>query len=239
MLENIVIYGHSFVRELREMGETDPDLYNLGLNVETSPVWYINPLDGEDVVFANQIYDWMNKYTDHVKNTTLLCMDIGTNDLKSWHKDAGKSLAANVFTAAIRLRDAGVQRVCIFEVMYRDGLACLPVARRAHATQAEIDAAVVRFNRSVDEYNTHIKALCVESDQASKGAVSIKFLQWKGIKEHHPDNLRDGLHLTDHFKRVYWKNMRRYVIREVKKARPMRPQDFAKYLPETDDQQPI
>ena len=233
MLENIVVFGHSFVRELREMGATDPSKYNLGLDVDTSPVWFINPLAGEDVVFANQVY----KYPDQVKNTTLLLMDIGTNDLKSWHKDAGRSLAANVFTAAIRLRDAGVKRVGIFEVMYRDGLACVPVARRAHATQAEIDAAVTRFNKSVDEYNDQLKSLIVEADTASKGVLSIKFLQWKGIKEHHPDNLRDGLHLTNPFKEVYWKNMRRYAIREVKKARPMRPQDLAKYLPKMDDQE--
>ena len=237
MLENIVILGHSFVRELREMGETQDDRYNLGLNIETTPVWYVDRVDGEDVVFVDHIYEWLEKYPEYVKNTTLLCLDLGTNDLKAWHKDAGRSLAAAMFTAAIRMRDAGVQRVCIYEIMYRDGLACVPLARRAHATPEEIDAAVGRFNRSVDDYNDQLKSLITEADIQSKGALSIEFLPWKGIKEHHPANLRDGLHLTAHFKEVYWRNMRRNVIREAKKARPMRLQDLEKYLPKLDDQQ--
>ena len=237
MLENIVIIGHSFVHELRVNGESDPQKYNLGLNRDTTPVWYVDRVDGEDVVFTAHIYDWMNYYPQYVKNSTLVLIDLGTNDLKSWFKDDPLSLAKNMFTAALRLRDAGVRRVCVYEIMYRDGLACVPARLRATATQAQIQAAVAKFNQNVDDYNNQLHSLIKEADAKSKGKTCIGFLPWKGIREHHPHNLRDGLHLTTHFQDVYWNNMRRNVIREAKKARPMRDQDLAKYLEPADDQE--
>ena len=113
--------------------------------------------------------------------------------------------------------------------MYRDGLACVPKRLWDTATEAQIQSAVSKFNQSVDDYNQQLQSLIKEADEASEGKTSITFLPWKGIREHHPHHLRDGLHLTDQYMEVYWNNMRRNVIREVKKARPLRPQDVEKY----------
>ena len=144
MLENVVVIGHSFVRELREKGEDDPAYYNLGLDQDITPVYYVDRINGDNVVFAAQIYDWMRLYPDYVKNTNLVLLDLSTNDLKSWYKDDGQSLACHLFTAALRLRDAGVNRVGIYECLYRDGLACVPAHMRNHATPAQIQAATTK-----------------------------------------------------------------------------------------------
>ena len=138
MLENVVVIGHSFVK------------YNLGLDVQTTPVYYVDILNSDGVDFKAQIYDWIKLYPDYVKNTNLVLVDLATNDLKSWYKDDGRSLACHMFRAAAYLRNAGAQTVGLFECLYRDGLACLPVHMRAQA-------ATTRFNLSVDEFNNQLE----------------------------------------------------------------------------------
>ena len=87
---------------------------------------------------------------------------------------------------------------------------------------------------SVDDFNTQLQTLCQQADKKSKGRVGVQFLKFQGLKENHPDTLRDGLHLTTEAFDTYWRIMRRTVIKEVKKARPMREQDLAKY--QSDDE---
>ena len=104
-LEQIIIFGHSFVCACDWMCQRDDDLWNLGLDHSEKPVYFTGNVDGEDIVLHNQIVPWL---------------DLASNDLKGFFffKD-GKSLAANMFTIVIYLRNAGVKRVGIFECMKR------------------------------------------------------------------------------------------------------------------------
>ena len=220
--------GHSFVRALVDFCERDATRHNMGLDVETKPVHFVTEVDGKDVVFHNHIYDWLDTCPEDVKSTHLCLLDLGTNDLKSFFKNDGKSLACNMLTAAIKLRHAGVRRVCIFEIMERDGYACVPMKYWDTVTQAQIDAYVFRFNESVHEYNELLQQLVKDiKAKDPEDKVCIDFLQWRGLKHHHPDHLADGLHLQDQYKPVYWQNMRRQIIRQCPKGRPIKREDLA------------
>ena len=216
--EPVIVFGHSFVRSCQEMCEEDDTYANLGLNMDSTPVYWCGQYAGEDVVFVHQIKEWLDKYSIYAKNTHLMLVDLASNDVKGFYNNDGVSLACEMFTRALELRDAGVKRVAIFECLERDGLGCVP--RRLHniANQDTIQSYVEQYNTTVSTYNDQLSRLISETNDR----VGIEFLKWKGIHQEHTSLqylCPDGIHLRDGLKHTYWLNLRRNCIRQCKKAR--------------------
>ena len=220
--EQVVVIGHSFVKSCELKCDSDPTLFNLGLDDARTRVIWRTDINGEGVYHVNQINEWRQAYPEEVAKTDLCLVDLSSNDLKGFFFKDGRSLAANMLTAAIYLRDAGAKRVAIFQCMERYRLGCVPQRLHNTATEAEIQQYMYDFNKGVQEYNTQLSSFVDET----KGKAGIVVLPWNGITIYHPHNLSpDGIHLSNQFQTVYWRNLRRHAIRQLSKARPSRNQE--------------
>ena len=213
-----MVFGHSFVRTCQAMCENNDQYANLGLDMDTTPVYWAGSYDGIDVVHVHQIQEWMSRYKIYAKNTHLILIDLSSNDIKGFYNRAGITLVCEMFTRALELREAGVRRVAIFECLERRGLGCVPVRLHDVADQDTIDAYQKDYNDTVAAYNDQLSRLIKETE----GRAGIVFLKWKGIHQEHTslDYLAtDGIHLRPGMRHTYWLNLRRNCIRECKKAR--------------------
>ena len=158
----------------------------------------------------------MQENMDLISKAACVLIDISTNDICERYRGHPDKLANRVHNLALQIRIWGAKTVGLWECLWRHGDACLPrdIRLAGNASQDEINRAEVDFNVWVDDYNTKLRAYCIEDED-----LGLEFLKYEGLRGGFPDNLPDGVHIHPSLVPQYFKNMRRQAIRMCRKAR--------------------
>ena len=212
---DIEIAGHSFVKRLVNWC-AQPQYANLELNTAQHSVNISCNYSKGQIVFVDHLERYLHEHKDRIAQADCVLLDISSNDLGEAYRNRPVQLANRVHNLALLIRTWGAKTVGIWECLWRHGDACLPrdVRLARTATQREIMEAEVDYNVWVDDYNTKLRAFCIEDED-----LGLEFLKYEGLRGGFPDNLPDGIHIHPSLVPKYYTNMRRQAIRLCRKAR--------------------
>ena len=192
----------------------DPAYSNMGLN--TARVCYIGwdnllPRGHQCLVSVRDVENYIAQHL-HVFNNVKVCvLQVGTNDVhRSYHLNPA-GLKDHVYRVAEQLRDAGVDRVAIMPMFFRQGAAALHPSDKGQSDPQVIRDAMGEFNEYVKDFNRMLLEDCRNGDS------HIVLVQVHGLARQWGRHLADGLHFGDNGMKVYWRNVRRALILEGKK----------------------
>ena len=210
-MERYALVGHSYVRRSFEFCRHP--LYQ-NFNLDSARVYFVGEIDGNKISYVHQVEDWVRKYWKKLKELSLVCLEIGSNDILSYlYYIEPIAIAEKVFQIAKDIRHAGVPRVVIMQILNREGKAALPRWMKNETRPYTIWYAQESYNMAVRAYNRHISYLC------RMGDGTIVFRRQRGLHRVWGSRLIDGLHLGKAGQVIWWKNMRSVMISQGLKTR--------------------
>ncbi len=177
-MEQVVIIGHSFVREMLES--------DFSLNLKVADVLYVGYLGDEKLNLLPQLKECKHELVSEMGVTQLVFLMLGSNDLISDHTRAPESVASDLVDVATFLLSNGVQKVVLMEVLPRFGKAVSRgrAAKFANSTGlTDVGDLEVEFGRRMTLFNKHLK----ESAEVTQGLLYMKV---QGFHFDEPANFR-------------------------------------------------
>ena len=190
---SIQIFGHSFVRRLRQFISEQPDL-KFNLNLESKPLVQYSGFPGATV---RVLHDKLEHISDF--SPSIVVLVVGTNDLYNRSTDIGQ-FCDNVMTLIdIMLNDLKVKRVIFLQIVHR-----------THSDSTRYPVDLSWFNARVDEANNLLQ-LRIKSSSGEK----VTFWRLKGLSSYttrHTGLSNDGTHLSRLGQRKLFNNIRAAVV---------------------------
>ena len=212
--EWFILAGHSNVRRLSDY-VWSIGLRDLGLHTSRVIItgWFNDAYGqmNQNISYLDDLHLWIDQYSPSLGLASVICIDIGGNDIQRRYWCEGEALAHQVYHLAWRLRYLGVRRVALMPIMFRQGLGAVPRWWTDRSVMG-IRRAQLLYNRTVIIYNRCLANLCAEGD----GTVCLGGC--KGLKRRWGLALRrDGVHYTPRATRTYLRNIRSTFIKEALK----------------------
>ena len=207
------VVGHSFCRKLQEFCDR-PGWENLGMLHSKVDFHHLHA--GNPIALLSDLTLWVNANTQYLQTLTVLCIEIGTNDIVNQGPFYynGQNLGHAVFALASRCHDLGVKKVVVMEIIYREGQAAIPRHLRPEYNPDVIRQAVDDFRIHAREYNWVMQGYCIDLPQ--NGVV---FLKQDGVHRRWGRRLYDGLHFNYAAQKTHFHNIRNALMRQAGKAR--------------------
>ena len=204
-----IVIGHSLVRRLKRFSDL-PAYRNLGL--ERDLVKFIGRDGPRKLSSTTDIQNYVTNHPNEFTNVTTCVIEAGTNDLlSSQHFLSPRTLHDQVMQVAQMIKDAGVSKVIIMPVMFRQGSAAVPRRAGRVTDPTVIYQAMLDFNLAAKSYNQFMMDTCA-------GGGDISFHDTTGLRRRWGSFLSDGLHYNHVGLRKHWNNVRRAIIHNASKA---------------------
>ncbi len=210
--DSAVVIGHSFVRRAKiiALRHKKP---NLGLN--STDINWIGFVNGKTISSINDVEEWIHTFPGCISETTVLILEIGSNDLQKSYYNNPIGLAEKIYDMAVLARMLGAKRVVINRLLFRSGEAAIA---RNQQTDMQVERLYVKtherlFNKCVTATNQKL----VDMVKKTGSGLSIEFQE--GLLKNWRSKMVDGLHFTDDAYEKYLKNVKSTIIKQTKWAK--------------------
>ena len=214
MEEHVLLYGHSFVRQLKRFTEVRK-MVNYGFDREETVVHMVGGLSQRDKI--NLVHEARGRLSQTLGqlppiHVAVICL--GTNDLCQFFMTAPSKIAKEVVEIGQLFLDNGVRRVAF--------IPCFPrYAPKGFSTKSLMFSAagVYTLKDCEDKFRVRRAAFNEELDRLVKLEQHMEVMEMKGLRVDLEEKLPGGLHFSDAANRTFLNTLKRESIYMCRKAR--------------------